>query len=55
MLGQSLKELGLIAKYRSIRGYQSMSKDKLLSMLEKLKSKQEPEPINKTKLHRTLI
>ena len=47
MLDLSLKELRLIAKNRSIRGYQNMSKDKLLSMLEKLKSKPEPEPIDK--------
>ena len=32
MLNLSLKELKLIAKYRGIKGYKIMSKDKLLNM-----------------------
>ena len=33
MLNLSLKELGLIAKYRNINGYKSMCKDKLLKII----------------------
>ena len=35
MLDLSLKELKAIAKIRGIKGYKNMSKDKLLSMLDK--------------------
>ena len=38
MLNLSLKELKLIAKRRSIRGYKSMSKEGLLSALNKSES-----------------
>ena len=43
MLNLSLKELKLNAKNRGIKGYRSMSKDKLLSMLNT------PEPIKENK------
>ena len=37
MLGLSLKKLRAIAKIRGIKDYKSMSKDKLLSILDKSK------------------
>ena len=39
MLNLSLKELKLVAKNRGIKGYKSMSKNKLIRMLNR------PEPI----------
>ena len=43
MLNSSLKESKLIAKNKGIKGYKSMSKDKLLSILNM------PEPIKENK------
>ena len=43
MLNLSLKELRLVAKNRDIKGYTSMSKNKLISMPNK------PEPIKENK------
>ena len=37
MISLSLEEVRVIAKIRDIKGYKSMSKDKLLSMLDKSK------------------
>ena len=47
MLDLSLKEFKAIAKIRGIKGYRSMSKDKLLSMLE------ESEQVKKLRLLET--
>ena len=44
MLNLSLKELRLVAKNRGIKGYKSMSKSKLLSMINP------PEPIKEKKI-----
>ena len=43
MLNLSLKKLRLVAKNRGIKGHKSMSKDRLLSMLNT------PEPIKQNK------
>ena len=49
MLYLSLKELKLIAKNRDIKSYKSMSKDKLLSMLNA------PEPVKENKPIKDII
>ena len=38
-VGLSLKELKLVAKARGIKGYESMSEDELLNVLNPLKQK----------------
>ena len=43
MLNLSLKKLRLVAKNRGIKGHKSMSKDRLLSMLNT------PEPVKQNK------
>ena len=47
MLKISLKELKLIAKSRGIKGYKSMSEDRLLSALNALESVKENEKNSK--------
>ena len=42
MLDLSRKELSVIAKIRGIKGYKSMSKDKLLSILDKSEELKKP-------------
>ena len=49
MVNQSLNELKLIAKFRGIRGYESMSEDKLLSALNASKSVKTIREIKKSK------
>ena len=54
MLNLSLNELKLIAKSRGIKGYKTMSEDRLLSALNPLESMKESEAMpNSTKINKT--
>ena len=47
MLNLSLNELKLVAKLRGIKGYKSMSKEKLLSALSESESVESATPLSK--------
>ena len=50
MLNLSLKELKLITKRRSIRGYKSMSKERLLSALNESESAKSEKNLDNAKI-----
>ena len=50
MLNLSLNELKLVAKLRGIKGYKSMSKEKLLSALSESESVESATPLSKNSL-----
>ena len=55
MLNLLLKDLKLIAKTRGIKGYKSMSKDKLLSMLNIPKPVKENKPTRDIRKKKIII
>ena len=54
MLNLSLNELKLIAKSRSIKGYKSMSKERLLSTLSKSESLQSGNNLDNAKIKKLI-
>ena len=54
MLNLSLNELKLIAKSRSIKGYKSMSKERLLSTLSKSESLESGNNLDNAKIKKLI-
>ena len=54
MLNLSLNELKLIAKSRSIKGYKSMSKERLLSSLSKSESLESGNNLDNAKIKKLI-